>query len=119
MKKLVFAILTGVMLFGLDCNNAQNTIELNKCAQMRFDDADIELNVVYKKLKRYLNKNEMAKLRDAQRAWIKYRDKSAEFAASMYEGGTFASVAYMNEKARITEQRVKELKALLRELESM
>ena len=118
MKKGIFLVLTVCALFALDCNNPANMLEANQCAKIRLEDADIELNVVYKKLMRYLDKDAKAKLREAQRAWIKYRDKSAEFAASL-AGGRVAALYYTNEKARITQQRVRELKALLKELQSM
>lgn len=51
--------------------------------------------------------------RDAQRSWIVYRDKSAEFEASEVEGGTMHPLLYLSALVAMTEKRLTELKAIL------
>jgi uncharacterized protein YecT (DUF1311 family) len=60
-----------------DCSEtAQTQVELNSCADKEYAAADAELNRVYQgTLKRYKDDPKfIAKFRESQRAWLKYRD---------------------------------------------
>lgn len=72
----------------------------------KWDDA---LNEIYGVLKNQLSSSEMKSLRDKQRQWIKYRDRTANAEAAAYEGGSFASVQYVITQARLTRERCYEL----------
>src|SRR5262245_26788158 len=64
------------------------------CYHNRYTKADAELNRVYGQLMSKLDsQSQKDALRDAQRAWISYRDKECDFDASQYEGGTFENIA--------------------------
>ncbi|MBD2748092.1 DUF1311 domain-containing protein [Microvirga sp. BT688] len=56
--------------------------EMNTCAGNRFEAADKALNERYGKLMKRLDPENQVKLRQAQRAWITYRDKWCEFETS-------------------------------------
>jgi len=90
------------------------TVEMREDALKEFNKADSQLNVVYRKLlSRLTDKNQQAKLRNSQRAWLKYRDSSAEFEASFYEGGSIQMQLHTSFLTKLTESRVKELQSTL------
>jgi uncharacterized protein YecT (DUF1311 family) len=58
-----------------------------------------------------------AALKDAQRAWIAFRDSKCDYWEKRYEGGTFASVAAGNCMRATTGQRAIEMRAILDDLD--
>ena len=91
---------------------AQTQAEMNEEAGIEYKKADAELNKVYKELREALSDEQKAKLKEVQLLWLKYRDANAEFAASMYEGGSIAPMVYSGAMTTSTEHRVGELKNL-------
>jgi uncharacterized protein YecT (DUF1311 family) len=79
---------------------------------------DAELNRVYKKIRSKLSAARKTRLKEAQLAWIAFRDKSAEFEASEEEGGSMYSLVYVSVMASLTEQRVGNLKDILKRMDS-
>ncbi|KGR77112.1 lysozyme inhibitor LprI family protein [Ureibacillus sinduriensis] len=67
------------------------------------------LNEIYGVLKQQLPSEEMNKLRDAQRKWIDYRDKTALEASLKYKGGTMEHLEYTVVLNNLTEERCFEL----------
>jgi len=106
-----------------DCNNAMTQMDMNICANMDFQKADAELNAVYKKAMAkmretdsYLSddlKGAADTLRDAQRAWIPYRDKACEAYGFLARGGSMEPMLVSNCRADLTNQRIKELQELV------
>jgi len=106
-----------------DCNNAMTQMDMNICANMDFQKADAELNAVYKKAMAkmretdsYLSddlKGATDTLRDAQRAWIPYRDKACEAYGFLARGGSMEPMLVSNCRADLTNQRIKELQELV------
>ncbi|TWD54224.1 uncharacterized protein YecT (DUF1311 family) [Agrobacterium vitis] len=105
-----------------DCGNAQTQTEMNECASADFDRADRALNAQWK-LTRAVMQETDANLEDdqkgaekallnAQRAWIAYRDGQCEAEGFSVRGGTMESMIVADCKARLTDARTKELKAL-------
>ncbi|MCK7614460.1 lysozyme inhibitor LprI family protein [Roseibium sediminicola] len=106
-----------------DCSNAMSQSEMTQCAHDDWQKADAELNALYKKamakmreaddyLPDYL-KGAADTLRDAQRAWIPYRDKACESYGFMARGGTMEPMLVYGCQADLTNQRIKELKDLV------
>ena len=103
-----------------DCyDKAQTQLELNSCAGSEYAGVDAELNRVYKAvLEKYEGDAKfIAKLRDAQRAWLKYRD--AEFEAKFphgdethYYGSVFPMCAAQY-RAQLTSERIVKLREWL------
>ena len=89
------------------------TAEMQECLNQRYKQADAALNQLYKQLMSQLSKKRQMKLREAQQAWVLFRDKSAVFVASATEGGTMQSLLSLSVLTSMTEKRVAELKALL------
>jgi uncharacterized protein YecT (DUF1311 family) len=61
--------------------------------------------------------NAAAALKEAQRAWIQYRDAKCDYWEKRYEGGTFASVATGNCMRVTTGQRAIEMRVILDDLD--
>ena len=84
-------------------------------ADQSFKLADAELNSTYKLLQsRLQSASQKSELTKAQKAWIAFRDSDATFRAGVSSGGGSAySMDYLANLTELTEQRAKELKALL------
>jgi len=96
------------------CESPRNTNEALQCAQAELDAADAELNRVYGEVMQLLEEPRRSRLRQAQRAWLPFRDASAEFEASLFEGGTMAPVLRVSEKSYLTRKRTDELREILK-----
>lgn len=86
-----------------------NTIEMKKAESIRYERWDAALNEIYGVLKTQLSKNEMDALRQEQRQWINYRDRTAKEESLAFEGGTMESLQYISTLARLTKERCYEL----------
>ena len=90
------------------------TIEMRENAWKEFNEADANLNVVYKKLLARIEEPAVkANLQAAQRAWLHYRDTNAKFEASFYEGGTIQPQIHTISMTTMTKNRSKELQNVL------
>ena len=98
MRSAVFLLLLLLMIGGYTlgqgtkksdpCANAQTQAEMNDCAGKEYKTADAVLNQVYRQLVAMLDDEEKAQLKEAQTAWLKYRDLNCDFVADQYKGGT-------------------------------
>ena len=80
------------------------------CAHREFQAADAELNKAYGRLAGILDAEEKALLKEAELAWIKYRDSNCTFESSQYAGGTMRPMIESFCLARVTKARTAELK---------
>jgi len=71
-----------------DCGALNTQMDINICEGEKFDAADAALNAAYNKLAAKVTAGGKAKLQDAQRAWIKYRDLQCEFETLGTSGGS-------------------------------
>ncbi|MCE7873787.1 DUF1311 domain-containing protein [bacterium CPR1] len=108
-RMLLIVMLTATVL-------AQSQHEMNAQAAADFAKADKDLNAVYKQLTARLQPLTKEKLITAQLLWIKLRDADAEARASEWEGGSMYPMIYESTRARVTRQRVAELREWLDEL---
>jgi uncharacterized protein YecT (DUF1311 family) len=102
-------------------DTAQTQAELNTCAGKDFRKSDEEMNRLYQAL---LKKHEskkvfVEKLREAQRAWLRYRDAHLN---SWYPDvnkhyGTVQPICSGFILVRLTEERIRELKDMLTPVE--
>jgi len=84
------------------------TVEMLGCIAAETKLQDARLNKVYKDVIVELSEPRKKELRDAQRAWIKYRDANCKFYNDP-DGGTMASVRSSDCFMMTTASRVKEL----------
>lgn len=72
----------------IDCGSAKTQAELATCTAKDASSADAALNAVYKALSGRLAHADLERLRDAQRAWIPFRDKECAFRTQPYADGS-------------------------------
>ncbi|WP_240335391.1 lysozyme inhibitor LprI family protein [Pseudotabrizicola algicola] len=107
---------------GLDCDNAMTQQAMNRCAALELEAADKDLNAAYAEargamrdldtdLPPGLSGAELA-LRDAQRAWISYRDKACAAEGFLMRGGSAEPLLVLGCRLRLTEQRAEDLWSL-------
>ena len=79
--------------------------------------ANAEIDKVYGQLKGALDPEQQKSLRDAQRAWIKWRDAEAEFVARLGGaiGGSALRVDYSVAQAKLIQERTEVLKEYLKQ----
>jgi uncharacterized protein YecT (DUF1311 family) len=108
------------------CDDPQNQMEMNMCAGLDFERADAELNILWRQViasarvrdreldRRYDQRpTTEAKLREAQRAWLLFRD--AHCTVQGYDearGGSMEPMVYGSCRATLTRQRTAQLRGL-------
>ena len=95
-----------------DCqNNNLSMAETGQCEYAKFNQADQKLNSIYKELLNKLDGQGEQKLKESQRAWLKYRDLNAQFVAVSYRydlDSVYGDLVIMETKTKMTQERVKE-----------
>jgi uncharacterized protein YecT (DUF1311 family) len=97
----------------IDCDNAMNQNDMNICASQDFDRSDAKLNKVYKALVAKLEGKEIDQLKEAQRAWLTYRDAECRYTVRQNEGGSIYPTVWFGCLTQQTETRTKQLQAHL------
>lgn len=87
----------------------ETQLEMDEIAAVNFKAWDDALNKIWKELEKQLPVEEMDKLREEQRRWIKEKYKAASEEAAQYEGGTMESLVKTNTQAQVTKERCYEL----------
>lgn len=91
------------------CGNLMTQAEMNHCAHEEFIKADAALNSVYNRFYKTLAPERQQKLKEAQRAWLKFRDLECDFQGSEAEGGSMQPMVISDCMADVTTTRVKQL----------
>ncbi len=110
--KRISILLTLVIAMTGTVLDAQSTWEMKRDSQSDLEKADAALNVAYKKALATLSEKGGAALREGQRAWITYRDKTAEAYGTGEEGGSLEGVMVITCATEMTKNRTAELKKL-------
>ena len=97
------------------CANPQTQTEMNICAGNAYKAADKVLNDVYQKLVAKLDDEEKAQLKEAQNAWLKYRDLNCEFVGDQYKGGSIRPMIYAMCLTDVTKTRTSELRIQIKD----
>ncbi|MEG4529430.1 lysozyme inhibitor LprI family protein [Microcoleus sp. D2_18a_D3] len=98
-----------------NCKSPQTTQEQNACSSQEFKAADRKLNQLYQQLQPKLNSKQKQRLIVSQRSWLKFRDESCNYEMGQFEGGTLAASTYGYCRARVTQERVKDLERYLQQ----
>ena len=98
-----------------NCKSPQTTLDMNVCSSQEFQAADRKLNQVYQQLLPKLNSKQKQRLTVAQRSWLKFRDESCNYEMGQFEGGTLAASTYGYCRARVTQERIKDLEGYLKQ----
>lgn len=88
-----------------------NDFEQKEALRKTEEEWDKELNIVYQKIMKTVNPVTKNKLRNAQRAWIKYRDSEIEnsYYINNPDGGSMGILFSLNTAAKLTEERAVQL----------
>jgi uncharacterized protein YecT (DUF1311 family) len=70
-----------------NCNGSQ-TSDVTQCASEDFHKIDTQLNKAYNRYRARLSESQKKQLKEAQLAWIRFRDLSCDFESSGVEGGS-------------------------------
>lgn len=97
----------------VDCKNATTQMDMNICAAQDFKRSDALLNQAYQQKMAQLSPEAKTLFKTAQRSWITYRDNDCKFMASGVEGGSVQPMIYSGCLQQKTEQRTKEITAIL------
>lgn len=107
----------------IDCTNAMAQMELNQCAHDDWEAADADLNVAYKRAMTLLQGRDadlpdaeqggVEALREAQRAWITFRDKACEVEGYAMRGGSAEPLLVYGCMRQLTEDRTAQLDGLV------
>ena len=110
-----------------NCNDPQNQMEMNFCAEIDFERADLELNQVWREAIAEAQRFDRersdedrradtrpgyeAVLRAAQRAWITFRDQHCTWQGYQEaRGGSMEPMSYNGCRTRVTRQRIEQLR---------
>lgn len=85
-----------------DCNDAIDQSTMNQCAEQDFKAADARLNSTYKALTQQLDTDSLERLKQAQRAWISYRDAQCAFESEPSQDGSIYPMILANCLEEIT-----------------
>ena len=92
------------------CADPQTQAEMNICAGEEYKTADAALNQAYQKLNAMLDDEEKVQLKNAENAWIKYRDLHCDFVGDQYKGGSMRPMIVGLCLADVTRNRTTEIK---------
>jgi len=96
------------------CANPSTTPAVGACLHQQLEAADSEMNRVYRQLLRELEDDgAKSELRNAQRAWLTYRDASGDFMDAFYRGGTGVGAYRTQHLLELTRERTATLRAIL------
>lgn len=104
----------------IDCTNPTTQIEMTGCASLAYEAADVELNAAYTIARAEarrrdaadpgLNPSNEVLLRDAQRAWIPFRDLACEAESTLARGGSMQNQLLFLCLDRLTRARTQDLR---------
>lgn len=121
MKLVASALMLPCMALAqeLDCTNAVTQVEMTSCAAIAFERADADLNAVYQRAITDTKQSDQIEpawdptntemLRDAQRAWIPYRDKACASESTWARGGSMQNMLFYSCLERLTKRRADDL----------
>jgi uncharacterized protein YecT (DUF1311 family) len=106
-----------------DCGDLTTQNEMTACSERAWQAADADLNAAYAKARAHMkqidagNGNTAADqaLRDAQRAWISFRDLACASEGAPYRGGSIEPMIIYSCFERLTRAREEDLSALAEE----
>ncbi|MCG7360710.1 lysozyme inhibitor LprI family protein [Roseomonas sp. ACRSG] len=98
-----------------ECGPDATQADLGDCAGEGLRKADAALNETYGRIMDRLKPDPEAAraLREAQRAWIRFRDGECDFATISAEGGSIRPMLVAQCRQHLTEQRVTQLRRYL------
>lgn len=115
MKHLIFTLALAACPFAaqaqeITCDPEGSQHAMNMCAVQEFEAADAALNTAYKRaMSAARDMGIDAQLRQAQRAWLPYRDAACAAEADIFEGGSLRPLILYSCMAALTNERTRHL----------
>lgn len=109
-RMIALAALAGC--FAASAASAQTQAQLNATAAQNLRRADQALNTQYTATTGRLSTPSRTLLRDAQRAWITFRDQQCRYESSAVRGGSAFAMVQSDCLARMTVDRTRDLRRL-------
>jgi uncharacterized protein YecT (DUF1311 family) len=118
-RALLSAVFTAAYMFSFgatmearadNCDTLKTQSEITACSGDDEKAADSTLNKLYQSLMHVLSDADKQRLRDAQRAWISFRDKECTFRVAPYADGSIAPSLTASCVTALTAQRVVDLR---------
>jgi uncharacterized protein YecT (DUF1311 family) len=116
---LLLLLATPATAQDVDCANAMSQSDMNACAYQDWEIQDADLNAAYVAAMDLLQlwdanlpedeKGGVKAMREAQRAWITFRDKACEAEGYAMKGGSAEPLLVYGCMARLTEARAGQL----------
>lgn len=96
MKNIIFVFLCIFLrTAAASCDATKSQMEMTVCAGQEYTEQDKKLNAAFSAYRNRLSDSQKKQLKNAQLAWIKFRDLSCDFESSAVEGGsTYRMVLY-------------------------
>lgn len=101
-------LVLGAASLAAECKEATQA-DLNACAAAERERADAAMNAAYGRLMKQIGPRAQAALKDAQRAWLPYRDRTCDLEALGAEGGSVQPMVRLGCLAEITTERTRHL----------
>ena len=95
------------------CKDPQTQKEINACSTWQYEQADEQLNLVFRNLVSKLNGQQQANLRAAQRVWIIFRDAHCRFVADNKRGSSMYPTVLYGCLTSVTDSRTAQLDKIL------
>jgi uncharacterized protein YecT (DUF1311 family) len=107
---------------------------MNVCAAFEYRQADAHLNKVYRKAMQYMTdemqktddqeqikyeQSGIASLKEAEGAWLSYRDIQCKAAGQRYEGGSLRPMIYAQCLTTLTDHRIADLKSIYEDYQEL
>lgn len=119
MRVMAFLFLLPTQALALDCASAVTQADLMRCFQSEYEAMDGDLNDAYKLAMADARSMDAVfpdakpsfadTLRDAQRAWIPFRDKACQAQSFVFRGGSMEGLEYLQCLMKMTERRTEDL----------
>jgi uncharacterized protein YecT (DUF1311 family) len=110
---------------GSSCRSPRSQSEMNRCAAVDFESADAAMNLAWRPALAFVRDQDKeadfqpdgkpsgeSRLRDAQRAWLIFRDAHCTVESYGARGGTMEPMLYESCRARVTRERTRQLHGL-------
>ena len=94
------------------CREAVATMEMATCFDSALKESDARLNQLYRRVQTVVGGDKLAKLKDAQRIWTKFRDANCDAEYELYRGGSAAPTVKLACLEAMTRHRTEELKVM-------
>ena len=98
--------------FGQNCDQPGSVQEMSECATLRLRAAEREIAEVYGALLDSEDKEFVKVLKDAQDAWMRWREAEGKLAMKTVTDQSTAQYAMKVQEAQMTEDRIKDLRSI-------